>query len=422
MTINYIQRNQKPQIYLRFVAGKNLDFMTKTNICVEPKFWNTKTQKIRKTAFLPNAQYINDKLQKLKMFVIDKYNYDFTNGQIIDKSWLENAVLLFFDRPPAEKKNDNHTIYFTDFARWWLTHKAGKQTATQTKEQALNTIQIIEQYQNKNKVQLKNITAGWITSFIEHLTQNKEYAPGTVKAFLERFTFFCKRADELNIEINKAYKQRFTTPKQDKSIKHPYLNETEITAIFEHDFNEEHLTNTRDNFIIGLWTGLRVSDFLRLKTDNIKNGVIEIQTQKTKTLVAIPLHYQIKEILERRNGQLPPKTSIQHFNRGIKKICEIVGINTEIKGAIIGKTQDNTKRKKIGVYKKWQLVSSHICRRSFCTNLFGKVPNNVIMSVAGWSSEKQMLDYVKLTHIEKANELKKYWDKKYPQQEYLKSA
>jgi len=37
------------------------------------------------------------------------------------------------------------------------------------------------------------------------------------------------------------------------------------------------------------------------------------------------------------------------------------------------------------------------------------------MSVAGWSSEKQMLDYVKLTHTEKANELKTYWEKKYLQ-------
>jgi len=416
-TVNYTQRNKKPQIYLRLNAGKNCDFTSKTNICVEAKFWNAKAQKIRKTNDLPNAKHLNEKLRKLKLFVIDKYNFDFSNGVIINKLWLGEAILLFFDRPTTEKKNDNHTLYLTDFAQWWMTNKADKNKNKSTNEQIMLTIEIIKNFQAKNKAQLKNLNTAWINSFSQYLTQTKQYSARTSKAILERFKFFCRRAEELNIEINNAYKQRFIIAKQDKNIKQPYLNEAEITTLFEYDFKDKTLNDIRDNFIIGLWTGLRVSDFLTcLKTENIKNGLIEIQTQKTKTLVAIPLHYQISEIVKRRKGQLPPKTSVQHFNRTIKTICQIVGINTEMTGAIIEKTEGN-KRKTIGVYKKYQLVSSHICRRSFCTNLFGKVPNSVIMSVAGWTSEKQMLDYVKLTHIEKAKELKTYWDEK-----YLKSA
>jgi len=381
-TITYIQRNKKPQIYLRLNAGKICDTTTKTNICIESKFWNSKNQKIRKVKEMPNAQKINDKLYKLKLFVIDKFNYDFSNGLIINKQWLEQAVLLFFDRPIlTEKKNNNHTIYLTDFANWWTINKADKNTSQTIKEQTMRAIQILTQFQGKNKAQLKNLTAEWINSFSEYLTQTKQYSVRITKAILERFKFFCRRAEELNIEVNNAYKQRFLTPKEDKTIKQPYLNETEINAIFEYDFKDQTINDIRDNFIIGLRTGLRVSDFLTcLKIENIKNETIEIQTQKTKTLVAIPLHYQVKEILKRRNGLLPPKTSIQHFNRTIKQICKIVGINSEMRGAIIDKNKDNNNRKIVGVYKKWQLVSSHICRRSFCTNLFGKVKNSVIMS------------------------------------------
>jgi len=424
MTLNYLQRNRKPQIYIRFIDGKKTDLTIKTGINVQAKFWNAKTQKIRLTNDMPNAINVNIKLEKLKSYLFDKYNTDFATGKIINKQWIEVAILDFFNRPKTEqKKSEKHTIFFTDFAIWWLDNKAPNYKTTTGKPMTINrikqyqqNIELINEFQNKNKLQLQNINTSWINDFLDFITTTKGYATSTANAIITNFKFFCFRAEELNIQINKSYKQRVFTQKQDKTIKQPYLNETEIKTIFNYDFQSNQLNETRDNFIIGLWTGLRVSDFLkRLKINDIKNDFIEIQTQKTKTYVAIPLHHQIKEILKRRNGQLPPKISIQHFNRNIKKICEIVGINAEMLGSITGRTSQNSKRKKTGVYKKYQLVSSHICRRSFCTNLFGKVPNSVIMSVAGWTSERQMLDYVKLTHIEQAKELKIYWDKKHTQ-------
>jgi len=50
-----------------------------------------------------------------------------------------------------------------------------------------------------------------------------------------------------------------------------FLKDPEINTIYNHDFSDnERLNNARDPFIIGLRTGLRVSDFLRLKQTNIK--------------------------------------------------------------------------------------------------------------------------------------------------------
>jgi len=40
----------------------------------------------------------------------------------------------------------------------------------------------------------------------------------------------------------------------------------------------------------------------------------------------------------------------------------------------------NVTRKKHGVFAKWKLVSSHIGRRSFATNHFGKIPTPIIMA------------------------------------------
>ena len=66
------------------------------------------------------------------------------------------------------------------------------------------------------------------------------------------------------------------------------------------------------------------------------------------------------------------------------------------------------------MYPKYQLVSSHICRRSFVTNHYGEIPNQTIMAITTHASEKVLLDYVKISndsHIETVRELWKNEEK-----------
>ena len=92
----------------------------------------------------------------------------------------------------------------------------------------------------------------------------------------------------------------------------------------------------------------------------------------------------------------------------------LANIDQKIKGGItIVDEETGVKRKVYDVYKKYKLVSSHICRRSFATNLFGKVPNKVIQDIGGWAKEDMFLHYIKKTKRESADQLKQYWDEKY---------
>jgi integrase len=91
-----------------------------------------------------------------------------------------------------------------------------------------------------------------------------------------------------------------------------------------------------------------------------------------------------------------------------KILCEKAKINQITEGTLF---DGATKRNVVGYYEKYKLVSSHICRRSFATNLFGKVPNHVIQAVGGWASEQMMLHYIKKTNTEHAEVLKDYWHK-----------
>ena len=99
--------------------------------------------------------------------------------------------------------------------------------------------------------------------------------------------------------------------------------------------------------------------------------------------------------------------SDQKFNKYIKEICQKVKFTQLVEGSKINK---KTKRKEEGMYPKWELVSSHICRRSFATNLYGKVDNLTIMAITGHQTETLFLKYIKTTDTEKAEKLKEFWD------------
>jgi len=153
-----------------------------------------------------------------------------------------------------------------------------------------------------------------------------------------------------------------------------------------------------------------------LSKDYLVDGFIYKQTLKTDYPVIIPIHDQVKAILEKRNGEFPRQISDQKFNDYIKIICEKIGLNEIVDGAKITemKIKENGKtvkihRKNFGKFPKHELVSSHICRRSFATNLYGKIDTLTIMKITGHKTESQFLAYIKITPREYAEKLKAYW-------------
>lgn len=423
-TVNLLLRTKKnpANINIRFSNGRAIDIFSKTNVFIDPKNWDSEKGKIRNVIEVPNRDSLNIKFSELKTYVLNEFNASYMDGEIIDKEWLDKTINKFFKRPTGEvnKKNEPNRIYFVDFSTWWLDEKANtwknsknKYMAKSAKKQYKSHLEIIKKFESKFKTRLKfkNLSEEIINSIINFMEESENYEYNTVKRHIGRFKFFCNRAEAENIDINKNFKERFFATKTEE-IMEPYLNEAEIEKIFKEDFSHDlTLDNIRDNFIIGLWTGLRVSDFNnKLDITNIQDDFIEIQTEKTDIWVSIPVHPQVRYILNKRCGLLPEKLSDQKFNIHIKTICQICNIDNEIKGKLFDK---DTKRNKVGIYPKYKLVSSHICRRSFATNLYGLVPNSVIQAVGGWSTEKMMLKYIKKTKREHAEILRDTWKKKY---------
>jgi integrase len=181
-----------------------------------------------------------------------------------------------------------------------------------------------------------------------------------------------------------------------------YLTVEELKTIEKKEI-PAHLEKYRDIFLIGAWTGLRFSDFTRVTKENIinkfGNQYIKIKTKKTGEDVVIPVLPPLARILHKYPGLLPT-VSEQKFNKYIKDICQLAEIDepTEI---TISKGLLKTRK----FVPKYKLVSSHTCRRSFCTNAFLEFeiePIN-IMKISGHRTQRAFLRYIKADKFQTAN-------------------
>ena len=59
--------------------------------------------------------------------------------------------------------------------------------------------------------------------------------------------------------------------------------------------------------------------------------------------------------------------------------------------------------------EKWEILSSHIGRRSFATNFYGKIPTTYLIYVTGHSTEQMFLTYIGKSNKDLAMELTNYF-------------
>lgn len=418
------KKNPSP-LYVRLSNGRENDFLTKTKLLLNPKDWDNKKESFKQTMGVLNLdESIKTKVQNLKDDLFKNYNLDNMANIIINQNWLENTSnkLLGFSNVKTQNKIPlNSLVFYTDYAEWWLKTKASNwitvkgKPLDQTAIRHYNSfLKIWKRFEGDNKIKIEDLDSSVIYEFVNFMIEEEDYASSTTKRHVKRLRFFITRSKKDGAKINETYDDSVHIASDDTVLK-PYLNFGEINTIYNHDFSDnDYFDNIRDTFIIGLWTGLRATDLQeRLDIANFEEEYIRIKTQKTGKWVVLPQHPQIKHILNKRLGNLPTRVHKNDFNIEIKKICKICGITNKIEGSLF---DGNIKRTIKGTYEKYKLVSSHICRRSFATNLYGKVPNHVIMAVGGWSSEKMMLHYIKKTSKEYADVVKQKWDELFIEQ------
>ena len=378
-------KNDVTSIYIRFADSKRFDKKTSTGLSVKFDDWSKTKQQVKNTSNNSQKDFINTKLRELKNFVFEQYNFDYNSQNFIADNWLKEKITSFFGRAEL---NQLHKIYFIDWVQKFIDDCdvrmfKGKLIEKRTIQHYQTTLFKLRNHEKHFDVKLRFQDIGLIfyRNFLFYCLKIEKINENTTGGLIANIKKWCKEIEIEGLPINPEYRHSEFSTISNKT-KDVYLNDDEIDIIFNYDFSySERLENVKDNFIIGLRTGLRISDFLRLKKINFKDGFIYVETKKTGQNVKIALHKQIKAILDKRSQNLPNQISDQKFNEYVKEVCKIVGFVELVEGAKMIEmknvdgffesttTLKNTMRKVYGTYPKYELISSHTCRRSFASNL-----------------------------------------------------
>jgi integrase len=269
------------------------------------------------------------------------------------------------------------------------------------------------QKSKSKKYLIKDINDSFKTDFVNHYKANN-YAQNTIQRELTFIKTFCRHARFLGLETHPQLDSlRLDSIKVEKI----YLTIDELNQIenIEKHKLTDSLDNAKDWLIISCYCGQRVSDFMRFTKDmiRIENGkkLIEFTQVKTGKIMTVPLHPKVIEILDKRNGAFPYAISDQKYNDYIKTVCEIAKLTEKVTGSkhIETAPKSGIFRKKTEMYRKCDLITSHIGRRSFATNFYGKIPTTYLIYVTGHSTEVMFLNYIGKSNKDLAIEMTNYF-------------
>ncbi len=413
-SIKFIFRSKKDfaPLIMR-LTHKNIDIFINTEFNSNREYWfdsKNKQLKYPKTDCKESLE-IKATIIKLEEFIFNQFNKDF-EIENINKSWLQECINIFFGRNKQEK--ERLPLNLVDYIGYYIDKSSRIKNSKGTfglSKSRIDDFKILKKFliefqENKN-IKIKDVNLEFSNKFINWMTETKKYASGYAGRMLGAIKTICNDAKFQGLETHsQLVKVSGFKTKNEYII---VLSPKEIELISNTELKFSSLENARKWLLLGCYTGQRSGDLLNITLNDFhtRNGleVIELKQQKTNKLVTIPVLDEVKEIV---NNGFPHKISQQKFNLYIKEVCRLAGLNELTEGFIYNNT---TKRREFGKYEKWKLVSTHICRRSFCTNNFGKLPNYLIMSVTGHSSEKTFLGYIGKTSYDYAKQFKELYEK-----------
>ena len=411
-------KTENASIYLRFSVKRGKLLYRKTGLQINVNDWSIKTGLPKQNK--PTNKNIATKLRKLETFVIDKLNGT-GNLDNVNGDWLQNCIDTFFNRI---KKDNQELHYLVPYGENFISNldykitqkgKKGVSKSTQKKYRTIvNKLIEFEKYRKK-RILLKDVDLQFRTELIKFFSDSGRLSDNTIGRYLKFVKSICLDAQKNGIETNPQLNhfKGFTVkvPKITLSFK-------ELEQIKRTSFINENHEITKDWLIIGCYTGQRVSDLLRMNSSFIQRlqsfEFIVLEQIKTEKLVQIPIHQEVKKILEKRNGEFPPvlakniDSNKALFNRYLKQVCKI----SEIDEVVQGNAYDKERKRTIeGEYEKYKLVSSHICRRSFATNFYGdpKYPTPLLMNITAHSTEKMFLEYIGKKPLDYGLQLAQIW-------------
>lgn len=377
-----------------------------TGETVKPKDWDIKKGAVKNNSFL-NGQIEKGKVRIAQIYHEATYNGKLSPGILMVSIKSDESLSEIFNKKRIIEKPTEYKPPF-EFIEEFIQKAI---VSDGTRKDYTNTLNHLKEFdQHRGKVaSWKGIDYDYYLGLVEYLKTKKRLKASTTDKVVKNLKVFLSQADTAdNIEVNQDFKKVLSNKslfgKTNKAeSEHVYLDEIEIQRITNAIMTDDRLGEIRDLFLIGCWTGLRISDLSRLETGNIRDGLVTITTQKTHQNVVIPVTEELQMVLDKYPDRLPKIPTDQHYNREIKKVCKEASINDMIMAEV--KTGDLTVTAPL---PKYELITSHTARRSFATNLYRRgIPSTQLMFLTGHKTEDAFLKYIKVSKEDNARDVAK---------------
>lgn len=404
---NYLKKDGTTPIYLQYNITREKRKLIKTGKNIEPEYWNQNSKEVRRS----HDQHleINNflKIQKNKLeSIIDKFiiqGVPLNPDKILD----EFAGKVQVKRTREIKSLIEHLDDFISIREKEVVNDVRKDYLSLRKHL------LAFEKMKKRRFTFAAINFAFYKEFVDYLEYHAVLRNGQVglqknsvgkviknlKVFI-RHSMKYGHCDPIDLSEFKVFSV------QTVSV---YVNEDEIEQLLSLDLSNhsEEWQNIRDLFIVGCETGLRYSDFSRLTSDYIHGDFIRIHMKKTTRPVVIPISRRLRGVIEKHQGTFPRVKNSMIFNSEIKKICRLAGIN-ELVFSMKQVGNEKLEERK----RKYEMISTHTCRRSFCTNQFMKgIPSELIRKISGHADEKSFLRYIRINEEESAEKMLDLWRK-----------
>lgn len=419
-TITNKHRSRATIVMLVGLYGKQ--YRKSIGIGVPVKYWNGSKKRAKVTADF-DGNPINDEIGRWEE-IGKKAAKHFTELRHSPTTEEFSSQIAKLSATTEESTTDNETHYFCDYFETIYIPRYSMVREKLTVAKYTQALHKLRDFENDTRQQIRivDINIDFYNQF-QHWFYSKGYSRnyfGNIIKIVKQVYRESRVNDRLHDEHGTDHRD-FIAPKD--AVDNVYLDLNELEQIYDLDINTAvrkdvtqrkaqegeniprkitALKRARGLFLIGCYTGLRVSDFSRLNTAHIGRH-ITIKTQKTGVPVVIPIHPVVREIIE-SNFNLTNTISDQKLNEQIKELCRLAGITDKV---LVNRNEGGHNIEH--VYPKYKLVSSHTARRSFATNAYkAGVPTIAIMKITGHTKESTFLKYIKVSAEENAEMLSQH--------------
>jgi site-specific recombinase XerD len=234
----------------------------------------------------------------------------------------------------------------------------GTQIAKATYKTYVTREKVINKYLDETgqpHIKIQEIKIRWIREFAAWLYYNQRYCENYVNKHIQLL------GKMFNVAIENEYAQNNPTIlykyKYKRNQEITYLEHFELRKLENLNLITPHLQKSKDLYLFLCYTGLGYIDLSRFSAqNNIILGFdekqwIQIKRKKTTQESILPLLQPAFKILEKYEHELPVITN-QAFNRNLKVIFKLAGINKRITTHTARKTFANLMHNDFGVAKE----------------------------------------------------------------------